>query len=129
MSPAARKGFGVLVVEDERIISLAMSAMLRALGHRVLACVASGEEALAAASSLAPDLVLMDIRLEGEMDGIDAARAIRKGRDVPVAFTTAYTDPATRDRALATGPLAFLPKPVTPRDLVNLFAALAPLGA
>lgn len=118
-------GLNVLVVEDERIISLALASMLRGLGHRVAACVASGEEALALLETLKPDLVLLDIHLEGLLDGIATAQAIRERQGPPVVFTSAYTDAATRERAQAQNPLAFLPKPVSPHDIRQLVAELS----
>lgn len=117
-------GLKILVVEDERIISLALVSMLRSLGHPVPVCVSSGEEALEVLDRFAPDLVLMDIRLEGALDGIATAQAIRDRSGPPVAFTSAYTDSATRERAMAVAPLAFLPKPVGPQDIVKLMASL-----
>lgn len=117
-------GLSVLVVEDERIISMALSSMLRGLGHQVAGCVASGEAALEALERLKPDLVLLDIHLEGDLDGIATALAIRERKGPPVAFTSAYTDAATRQRALALEPLAFLAKPLAPHDIKALVAAL-----
>jgi len=117
-------GLCVLVVEDERIISMALTAMLRGLGHRVAGCVASGEAALDVLERLKPDLVLLDIHLEGELDGIATALAIRERKGPPVAFTSAYTDAATRQRALALDPLAFLAKPLAPHDIKKLVAEM-----
>lgn len=119
MSPA---GLNILLVEDERIIALAMELLIRKLGHRVGASVSSGEAALAALDRVRPDLVLMDIHLEGTQDGIETAWRIRELGGPPLAFITAYTDPETQARAQATGPLAFLPKPVSPADIRGLVA-------
>lgn len=123
-----QKGLSVLVVEDERIISMALTSLLRGLGHTVTACVASGEAALAALDGLRPDLVLLDIHLEGGLDGIATAQAIRERKGPPVAFTSAYTDPETRQRAQALEPLAFLSKPVCTHDIKQLVDALAQAG-
>lgn len=120
-----RQGFSVLVVEDERIISMALTSLLRGLGHQVTACVASGEAALVALEGLRPDLVLLDIHLEGELDGIATAQAIRERKGPPVAFTSAYTDAETRQRAQVLEPLAFLSKPVCTHDIQKLVDALA----
>jgi len=114
----------ILVVEDERIISLAMEVHIKNLGHRVGASVATGEDALAVLQSLRPDLVLMDIHLQGELDGIETTRLIRAQNGPPVAYATAYTDPETMARALSTEPLAFLPKPVSPGDIKALVQRL-----
>ncbi len=121
----AAHSLSVLVVEDERIISLALASMLRGLGYQVAACVASGEEALEASERLKPDLVLLDIHLEGKLDGIATAQALRERHGPPVVFTSAYTDAATRDRAMALAPLAFLSKPISPQDIRHLVAGLA----
>lgn len=117
-----------LLVEDERIIALGMEAIIRRLGHSVTASVPSGEAALAALKDQRPDLVLMDIHLEGDLDGIETARRIREQGGPPVAFASAYTDADTRARAMALEPLAFLPKPVGMGELVGLASRLAPAG-
>ena len=101
----------VLIVEDEAIVSMDLRYRLEAMGYSVIAEIRSGEEAVEAASQLHPDVVLMDIGLSGEMDGIDAAAQIRDHCDIPVVYVTAYVDEATLERAKATGPYGFLPKP------------------
>ncbi|SNS15408.1 Response regulator receiver domain-containing protein [Humidesulfovibrio mexicanus] len=118
-------GLKVLVVEDERIISLALCALLRGLGHQVLGCVPSGEQALELVERQRPDLVFMDIHLEGGLDGIATARMLRERQGPPVAFTSAYTDAATRTRAQEVAPLAFLSKPVARQDIMRLMTTLA----
>ena len=85
----------VLVVEDEAIVSMDLRYKLESLGYSVPAVVRTGEEAIDAASQLRPDVVLMDIGLSGEMDGIDAATQIRSRLDVPVVYLTAQADEAT----------------------------------
>jgi two-component system, response regulator PdtaR len=114
----------VMIVEDEVITAMATKAMLKRLGHEVLALVSSGEAALEAFRRQRPDLVFMDIRLEGEMDGIETARLLRRDADVPVVFLSAYTDDHTRCRAAATCPFAFLPKPLDEFDLHALMDRL-----
>ena len=107
----------VLIVEDESIVSMDLRYKLEAIGYSVPAEISSGEEAVDAASQLRPDLVLMDIGLSGEMDGIDAAKEIRDQLDVPVVYLTAYADKATLERAKLTEPFGYLLKPVDPRTL------------
>jgi CheY-like chemotaxis protein len=107
----------VMIVEDEVITAMATKAMLKRLGHEVLASVSSGEAALEAFRLQRPDLVFMDIRLDGDMDGIETARLLRRAADVPVVFLTAYADDQTRSRAAETCPFAFLPKPLDECDL------------
>jgi two-component system, response regulator PdtaR len=103
----------VLIVEDERIIAMSTSVNLKRMGCEVIAMVPSGAEAVLSAEQNKPDLVLMDIMLEGNMDGIQAAEHIREAvPGVSIAFCTAYTDASTRARADITKPLAFLSKPV-----------------
>lgn len=116
----------VMIVEDEAITAMATGAMLKRLGHTVVASVASGEAALEAFRHKRPDLVLMDIRLDGELDGIETARLLRADADVPVVFVTAFVDEQTRLRAAATSPLAFMPKPLDEYQLHALLARLQP---
>lgn len=107
----------VLVVEDEMIVSRDIQQRLADLGYRVAGSAVSGEEAVCKAEELRPDLVLMDIVLEGVMDGIEAARTIRQLFDIPVIFLTAHADERTVERAKAAGCLGYLVKPFLDRDL------------
>ena len=107
----------ILVVEDEAIVAMDLQYKLEDLGYSVPALSYSGEEAIDLAHSLNPDLVLMDIKLSGEMDGIQAAEQIRDRLDLPVVYLTAYADEATLQRAKLTGPFGYLLKPVEQRDL------------
>ncbi|MDG4597072.1 MAG: response regulator [Candidatus Contendobacter sp.] len=107
----------VMVVEDEGLIALSIQRTLRNLGYEVPAVVASGEEAVRQTLALRPDLVLMDIMLEGDMDGITAATQIQECLDVPVVYLTAYSDDHTLARAKVTGPFAYLIKPFEEADL------------
>ena len=114
----------VMIVEDEAITAMATGAMLKRLGHVVLASVSSGEAALEAIRQGRPDLVLMDIRLDGELDGIETARLLRQTDDVSVIFVSAYVDDQTRRRAAETAPLAFVAKPLDEVDLSRLLRLL-----
>jgi CheY-like chemotaxis protein len=80
----------ILVAEDESIVQLDLKHRLERMGHTVVAMATTGEEALAKAIELKPDLVLMDVRLEGPMDGIEAARRIRAQQETPVVYVTAF---------------------------------------
>ncbi len=113
MSEKAR----ILVVEDEAIVAMSLQARLENLRYAVVGVVASGEEAIERAADLSPDLILMDIRLSGTMDGIQAAELIRARFDIPVVYLTAFADEATLQRAKLTGPFAYLLKPVEERAL------------
>lgn len=107
----------ILVVEDERIVALEMRMTLGRMGHRVCGHAPSGEEALQACDRERPDLVLMDIMLEGGLDGIETARILRERHGIPVIYCTAYTDADTLRRALDTKPCGFLSKPVDISEL------------
>ena len=106
----------ILVVEDENIIALDIQQRLKTLGYAVPAIASSGEEALQRSAVVHPDLVLMDIVLKGDMDGIDLAERFVM-LDVPVVYLTAYTDEKTLQRAKATRPFGYLLKPFTDSQL------------
>jgi two-component system cell cycle sensor histidine kinase/response regulator CckA len=82
----------ILIVEDESIVQLDLQSRLRRLGHTVVGVASRGDEAIAKAAELAPDLVLMDVQIEGEMNGVEAARRIRSEKPVPIVYVTAYAD-------------------------------------
>jgi len=101
----------ILVVEDEAIVAEDLSQKLVRLGYSVSGVTASGAESLALARERRPDLVLMDIRLEGPMDGVEAAQVIRRECDIPVIYLTAHSDSATLQRAKVTEPFGYILKP------------------
>ena len=107
----------ILVVEDERIVGKDLQLSLQRLGYEAPAIFSTGEEAVAGATDLRPDIVLMDIVLKGEMDGVEAAREIRDRLNIPVVFLTAYADDATLKRALVTEPFGYIIKPFEERVL------------
>ena len=107
----------ILIVEDEAIEALDLEHRLDRLGYHVEGVAFSGEEAIGAFEKSTPDLVLMDIMLRGELDGIATVEIIQKRWRVPVIFITAYADRATVDRAKLTGPYAYLVKPFREREL------------
>ena len=107
----------VLIVEDEFFISLHTKGLLQALGHVVVAVAVSADQAVSLAGREKPDVVLMDIRLAGSRDGIDAAEDIRSRFGIGSIFVTANTDPHTRQRAEAIRPLGILEKPLTEQRL------------
>jgi PAS domain S-box-containing protein len=107
----------ILVVEDEGIVAWHLAQRLQGLGHTVPMVVASGPEAVRQAAAIRPDLVLMDIHLYGEMDGIEAAAQIRAQSDIPVVYLTAYADEPTLERAKVTEPFGYVLKPFEEREL------------
>ncbi len=107
----------ILVVEDEKIIALNLKENLESLGYAVVGITASGETAIAKATELHPDLVLMDIRLKGNMDGIEAAQQIWERLQIPVIYLTGHSDQSTLARAKITAPFGYILKPVKEREL------------
>lgn len=104
-------GKTIVIVEDERIAAEDVRRRLESWGYRVGAVVASGEEAIHTAETSRPDLMLMDIKLKGTMDGVEAARRIRARTNIPVIYATAHADPATLQRAQVTEPFGLINKP------------------
>ncbi|MEH2264489.1 hybrid sensor histidine kinase/response regulator [Nostoc sp.] len=107
----------ILVVEDEVIVARTIASQLSQLGYIVTGTASSGKVAIAKASETQPELVLMDIILKGEMDGIATASQIREQLDVPVIFLTAHGDDHTLERAKITQPFGYIVKPFTTKDL------------
>jgi CheY-like chemotaxis protein len=109
VDPPAR----VLIVEDESITALDVARQLRRLGYAVVGLASSGPQAIERALILRPHVVLMDIRLQGTMDGIDAARQIQATAPIPVVYMSAHADAATLERLhAATRAAGLVPKPV-----------------
>jgi PAS domain S-box-containing protein len=117
MQPTEDAKKQILVVEDERLIAADLQKRLERLGYLVPAIAGSGEEALRCARSTPFDLVLMDIRLQGEMDGIATAQALKAERDTAVVYLTAHSDQQTLHRAKLTEPQGYILKPITDGDL------------
>lgn len=107
----------VLVVEDERIVAKAIQNELRSMGYRVPVTAATAEEAVDRALETHPDVILMDIVLKGERDGVSAAEEVRSRLDIPVVFLTAYGDEETLRRAKASEPFGYLLKPYEEKEL------------
>jgi PAS domain S-box-containing protein len=107
----------ILVVEDEKIIALGIEAQLAELGYAVAGTAATGGEAVRKAVELCPDLILMDISLGPDMDGVEAAALIRKQVDMPVVFLTANSDAGTFERAKRADPFGYVLKPYEDKDL------------
>jgi two-component system cell cycle sensor histidine kinase/response regulator CckA len=107
----------VLVVEDEAVVALNLKQQLTKLGYEVSKIVASGEQALLQAAALRPDLILMDINIQGDTDGIETASQLRDKLQVPIIYLTAYAEEKTLERARATKPYGYLVKPYSEREL------------
>lgn len=113
----AANALSVLVVEDERIVARDLQETLSSMGYNAYAIASSADEAVARASERCPDIVLMDIRIKGNRDGIETAEILRRNFDVPVIYLTAHVDEATIERAKKTEPYGYLLKPVKSAEL------------
>jgi len=113
----AVKKESILVVEDDFIVAKVIEKNLIDLGYTIVGMVATGDEAIAKAGSERPDLVLMDIQLLGDMDGITASEKIHAAFNIPVIFLTALSDKQTFDRALLTAPYGYIIKPFSQNTL------------
>lgn len=107
----------ILIVEDEHIVAMGIKHMLKNIGYTLAGVASSGEDAIKKAESTFPDLVLMDIMLKGEMNGIEAAKEIKTRFGIPVVYLTACSDSKIVDRAWKTGPLGYIVKPFDEKDL------------
>ena len=107
----------VLIVEDEGIIAADIQSRLERLGYKVPAIARTGEEALHFARSTPFDLVLMDIRLKGDMDGIATAQTMKTELEMPVVYITAHADEETINRATSTEPFGYILKPIRDSEL------------
>jgi len=107
----------ILIVEDESIVALDLARCLKGMDYSVLQVVDSGEKSIEVAKEKKPDLILMDIRLKGKMDGITAAQRITSQFDIPVVYLTAYADDQTLQQATSTAPYGYLVKPFEAREL------------
>ncbi len=107
----------ILVVEDERIVGKDIEGRLKDLGYEVSGIASTSVKALEKVAETLPDLVLMDIKLKGDMDGIETAEAIKSRYDLPVVYLTAYADEATLNRARVTEPFGYILKPFNEREL------------
>lgn len=115
----------VLVVEDEFIVAEYIKKSLERMGYCVPSIASSGEEAIEKAKIHKPDIVLMDIKLEGEMDGIMAADVIKSRYNIPIIFLTAYSDDKILQLAKITEPFGYILKPFRERELrINIEIAL-----
>lgn len=101
----------VLIVEDEVIVAKNVETKLSKAGYKIVGCVTSGEQAIEKTMQLQPDVIIMDIKLNGQLDGIEAAKRIKQFLDIPVIYLTSYGDADTFQKAKSTDPFAYLIKP------------------
>jgi PAS domain S-box-containing protein len=109
----------ILIVEDEAVVAADLAGKLERAGYRSIGIACDGEDAVETAKTLAPDLVLMDIRLSGALDGIKTAERIQASRNIPIVYLTAHSDMTTLRRAAATEPFGYILKPFEERDVTT----------
>ena len=115
----------ILIAEDESIVALDMAHDLESAGYTVVGQVSNGQAAIRATTDLHPDVVLLDITMPGEIDGIQAAEEISREHDIPIIFVTAHSDEATLQRVKLTRPSGYVMKPFEPNELrANIEIAL-----
>jgi CheY-like chemotaxis protein len=107
----------IIVVEDEAIVAMATKMMLKSLSHEIVNIFSVAEHAVSETNNTDIDLILMDIKLKGEMDGIHAAEEIRKSKNIPILFVTGNSDIKTRNRIEKISNASILQKPVMIEDL------------
>ncbi|HBC75032.1 MAG TPA: response regulator [Candidatus Wallbacteria bacterium] len=118
-----KKKVSILIVEDEAISVLLLKDGLSAEGFEVCAIAATGRDAIIAAEAKRPDLIIMDVGLAGEMDGLEASAMIRRKCRAPIIFITGYTSEELLGRVCDIEPLAFLSKPVEMDELSGIIKA------
>ncbi|MCB5251238.1 MAG: response regulator [Candidatus Cloacimonadales bacterium] len=115
----------VLVVEDDSIIIIDLKRRIPKIGYELVGVFSKGEDAIEHVEVLKPDIILMDVMLDGMLDGIETAKLIHNQTDVPILFLTSMVDEETFQRAKITSPYAYIIKPVTDRELqINIEIAL-----
>lgn len=107
----------VLIVEDDMIISMVLEQMIKKVGYEVIDKATTGKKAIKLALNLSPDIILMDIQLKDDIDGITAMQKIRESSSVPVIYITGNSDPYYRSRAKETNYVDYLVKPIQMEDL------------
>lgn len=118
----------ILIVEDEGIAAMALEMELAALGYETISTVASGEAAVEQAIQLEPDLIFMDIYLDGKMTGIEAVRQIHAQKKIPVVFTTASQNPKIAEEVNTTEHAGFVQKPYLTIEIAKLLTSVFPSG-
>lgn len=116
----------LLIVEDEYLVAFHLQEQLRQLGYEVSHLVATGEEALRNVAQEQPDVILMDMQLAGEMDGMQTAHEIRTRFEIPIIFLTGYSNQDMKERVRELTSVTYLVKPVTPPEIEAAIASVLP---
>ncbi len=106
----------ILIIEDDELIAIMLVGLIRQLGHEPLDPVAYGGEVVKRVGESKPDLLLVDIRLKGEMDGIDAVIEVKKEYSIPFVYITGNSDKHTYERAMSTSPVEYINKPFLEKE-------------
>jgi two-component system, response regulator PdtaR len=110
----------ILIVEDDFIVAIDLKQHLEKIGYKVLEIADNGIDAIKKTQEKNPDLILMDISLKGDMDGIDAAEQIHKLCNTPLIYLSGYVDEKTKRRANITNPLGYIVKPFVDKEIKNI---------
>ena len=110
----------ILIVEDDPILALVQTKFIQKMGFEVLNAVANGVDAIEAAKELSPDVIIMDMRIEGDLDGIQTMKEIQKFSDIPLIYLTGNSEMAMLERSRETNMKGFLVKPVNYTELEEL---------
>lgn len=119
-----KKNCKLLIVEDEVIYGLLLENSLKKCGFIITDNVIMGKSAIQSAKDNQPDVILMDIRLADNITGIEAAKEIQSFSDIPIIFMTAYIDDEIKNEALTLNPLAYLIKPITTKQIIELIDSI-----
>ena len=114
----------ILIVEDDLILSMLNNKFVTSLGHEVVKSVKTGEAAVEFARENKFDLILMDVRLKGKMDGIEAMKEINRHKNIPAVYITGNSDPETKRRAEETNMIAFCVKPISYEELESILGKI-----
>jgi len=117
-------GKKVFIVEDNPVISEILTEKVRRMGYSVCGPARSGEEAIESCRTFCPDLVIMDITLEGDMDGIEAGMQIKKQFNIPFVFVSAYSESEVPGRMKEAEPAGYIVKPFSDNDLRSVLSSL-----
>jgi CheY-like chemotaxis protein len=109
----------ILIVEDDFVVALDLKQRLEDIGHKIVGIEGDGEAAIKKTNKTKPDLILMDITLKGELDGIETAQKIQENNDIPLIYVSGYIDKKTLKRAKITKPLAYITKPFVNSGLLK----------
>jgi len=119
-----KKKIKILIIEDDALIAQVLKMELEFENFEVISFVAKGEEAIIEAQKTKPDLLLMDIKLLGDIDGIETAKKINENKKIPLIFITGYSESKVSERIKCLNPIAYLEKPIVIENLIKLIKSI-----